>query len=31
LGALGVVYFALASLGNFNKLIKLKNKKTAIV
>jgi hypothetical protein len=30
IGALGVVYFALASLGNFNKLIKLKNKKTAI-
>jgi len=31
MGALGVIYFALASLGNFNKLIKLKNKKTAIV
>jgi len=31
MGALGLIYFALASLGNFNKLLKLKNKKTAIV
>lgn len=29
-GLLGLVYFALVSLGNFNKLIALKNKKTAI-
>jgi hypothetical protein len=30
-GILGLIYFALVSLGNFNKLLKLKNKKTAIV
>ncbi|MCS5588202.1 MAG: SapC family protein [Porticoccaceae bacterium] len=29
-GALGLVYFALSSMGNFNKLIELKNKKMAI-
>lgn len=31
MGALGLIYFALASLGNFNKLLRLKNKKTAMV
>lgn len=30
MGILGLVYFALVSLGNFNKLMKLKNKKSAI-
>ena len=30
LGILSLVYFALVSLGNFNKLIALKNKKMAI-
>lgn len=29
-GLLGLVYFALSSMGNFNKLIELKNKKMAI-
>ena len=30
MGLLGLAYFVLASLGNFNKLIKLKTKKMAI-
>jgi len=30
MGGLGLVFFALSSLGNFNKLIELKNKKMAI-
>ena len=31
MGVLGLVYFALGSLGNFTKLIELKNKRSAIV
>jgi len=30
MGLLGLMYFALVSLGNFNKLITMKNKKMAI-
>jgi hypothetical protein len=30
MGLLGIMYFALVSLGNFNKLITMKNKKMAI-